>query len=581
MLRLFLPLLLALVSCGFVALPLENGANSSRTDAHAADGKGGWLDLGSHDLSILPAGKSKYAGVEFAVPPSGDETAKNCIVLGRSGAGNAKLALKDPVEGDFLYLLHANGEGPAPETHKPIGKVVLRYADGTVAEHAVRTGADVSHWTSGRSFANAARAWTEYNFNTQVSLFASKFRLEPSKRLAEVSFAANGTCPWMIIAATVDKDVRLCPVRGSVEPTGSYKSPAPPVGLGRFPGKRPKNVILIIGDGMGHGAAQVASYYKHGCADGAYFQRFPVIGLCSTFSADRAVTDSAAAATAFSTGVKTSNGVLGLQVDDKHARTNAVMLTSVAAHAHRLGRGVAIMTSEPLFGATPAAFFAHALSRGDKELVCAQAAECGYDVLVGAARAEAWFRPESQGGNRKDGRDLVAEMCAKGYALTRTPAEMSAVPKGAKVLGMLNTFGDEESVGAAVKAAIGRLADHPNGFFMMAECADTDHACHRNDSSETVKSVSMVEFMAQAAVDFAQVRGDTLVVVTGDHDTGHPSVIKGGGPDGRLCIQWMDTSHTRFPVAVYAYGPGAELFEGLIDNTDIAKNVMRLLGLED
>ena len=293
------------------------------------------------------------------------------------------------------------------------------------------------------------------------------------------------------------------------------------------------------------------------------------------------MTDSAASATAFATGTKTSNGVLGLQVDERHDRRNAVRLVSVAARAKAQGRGVAILTSDPLYGATPGAFYAHVTSRGDTEKICEQAADSGYDVLVGASGTEAWFRPAGRGGKRKDGRDLVGEMARKGYALVHTAAEIAAAPKGARILGSLTSFGDEESIGEAMTAVLGRLGGCEAGFFMMAECTETDHACHGNDPSATVKAVSMVEFMAKAAVDFAQSRGDTLVLVSADHDTGHPLVLRGGGPSGRLLIQWTDTSHTMYPVPLHAYGPGAELFDGLMDNTDIAKNIARLLDLPE
>ena len=567
-----------------VPVPLADVANASRVDGEAADGKGGWLDLGSNDLGVLPAGEASYAGVPFVVPPAGDETAKNCLVLGRKGAEAVTLGLKTPVEGRSLFLLHAIADGPAPETRREIGRIRLQYADGSSAERSVCVGVDVSDWTSGRSFANSARAWTEYNHNTQVSLFVSQFELKPSNRLSEVSFAADGSCPWMVVAATVADKIRLRPIRGGVEPTGEFKSPEPPTGLGRFPvGQKPKNVILIIGDGMGLGAAQLASFYKYGCADGAYFHKLPVVGLCSTFSADRPVTDSAASATAFATGTKTSNGVLGLQVDENHDRSNAVRLVSVAARAKALGRGVAILTSDPLYGATPGAFFAHVLSRGNAATICEQAAASGYDVLVGSANTEAWLRPESKGGKRTDGRDLVAEMEGDGYRFVRTAAEIAAAPKSAKVLGSLEEFGadesarDEESLGKAITAVLGRLGGRSEGFFMMAECTETYHADHGNNSSFAVKAVSMVEFMTKTAVDFARKRGDTLVVVTADHDTGHPLVLR--DPSGRLCIQWTDTSHTKYPVPIHAYGPGAELFEGALDNTDIAKNIARLMEL--
>ena len=572
------------LSCGFVALPLEQVANSSRTDAQAADGKGGWLDLGSNDLHVLPAGKASYAGVDFVVPPDGDETAKNCLVLGRKGAETATLKLAEPAKGQSLCLLHAIAEGPAPETHKAVGTLRLRFDDGSSVEREIRVGTDVSEWTCGRSFANAARAWTDYNHNTQVSLFASQFPLKSGAKLAEVEFAANGTCPWMVVAASVADKVHLRPIRSSVEPTGAFKSPEPPPALKRFPvGQKPKNVILIIGDGMGQGAAQLASQYKYGCADGVYFHKLPVCGLCSTFSASAPVTDSAASATAFATGTKTSNGVLGLQVDEKHDRKNPVQLTSVAARAKAQGRGVAILTSDPLYGATPSAFYAHVLARGESAKICEQAADCGYDVLVGSVRTEAWFRPESKDGKREDGRDLVAEMEKKGYTFARTVKDIAAAPKASKILGSLEEFGrdessrTEEALGEAMKAVFGRLGDRAEGFFMMAECTETDHANHGNNSSFAVKAVSMVEFMAKAAVDFALKRGDTLVVVTADHDTGHPLVLR--EPSGRLCVQWTDTSHTKYSVPVHAYGPGAELFEGLFDNTDIAKNIARLMEL--
>ena len=566
------------LSSGFVALPLENVANSSRTDSQAEDGKGGWLDLGSNDLSVLPAGKASYAGVTFAVLPGGDETAKNCLVLGRKGAETATLRLETPAEGNYLCLLHAVAGGPAPETHMAVGNLRLRFDDGSSVEWEIRVGTDVSEWTCGRSFANAARAWTDYNHNTQVSLFASRYPLKSGAKLAEVEFAANGICPWMVVAATVADKVKLRPIRGSVEPMGEFKSPEPPSGLRRFPvGQKPKNVILIIGDGMGLGAPQFASFYKYGCADGAYFHKLPVNGFCTTFSANRPVTDSAASATAFATGTKTSNGVLGLQVDEKHDRTNAVRLVSVAARAKAKGRGVAILTSDPLYGATPGAFYAHVLSRGDLGKICEQASDCGYDVLVGSAQTELWLRPEAKGGKRTDNRDLVDEMEKKGYAFVHTPEEIAAAPKAAKVLGSLKTFGSEESIGEAMKAVLGRLGDRAEGFFMMAECTETDHANHGNHSSFAIRAVSMVEFMAKAAVDFARKHDDTLVIVTADHDTGHPLVLR--NPSGRLCIQWTDTAHTRYPVPIHAYGPGAELFEGGLDNTDIAKNIARLLDL--
>lgn len=573
-----------LFSCGFTTVPLGPVANSSRVDAQAADGKGGWLDLGSNDLHVLEEGAAHYAGIKFEVPAIGDENSKTCLILGRKGAESATLKLTKPTAEGYLYLLHATANGPAAGKHAVIGKVTFTYDDGSKSEKHVRQGEDVADWTDSRNFVNAARGWTAYNHNTQVSLYVARFHWQDKKSLTSVTFEANGTCPWMILAAATDGRKNLRPLGKRMEITGTYSSPAAPTGLKRFPaGAKPKNIILIIGDGMGQALAQIASYHKYGKADAAYFQQLPIAGICTTFSANADTTDSAASATAFATGTKTSNGVVGLQVDSRYDRAHAKMLTSVAALAHAQGRGVGIVTTDTLYGATPAGFFAHVMGRGESEKICAQAAECGYDVIIATGVTEPYLRPVGQdGGKRTDGRDLVAEMEKSGYRFSRTIDELAATPRDRKMLGTLSEFchgKDETSVARAFGPVLARLGENPKGFFMMAECAGTDYAGHGNNPELAVAEVSKVEFMAEAAVEFAKKRGDTLVVVTADHTTGGPIVVRDGSAEGRLTVDFTSTSHTSMPVPVHAYGPGAERFEGLIDNTDIAHNVMELLSL--
>lgn len=568
------------LACGFTVLPLGPVANTSRVDQQAADGKGGWLDLGSNDLHVLDEGLQQYAGIPFEVPTVGDENAKTCLVLGRKGAESATLKLAKPATEGCLYLLHATANGPEAEKHAVIGKVTFGYADGTKSEEQVRQGDDVAGWTDSRSFVNAARGWTAYNHNTQVSLYVTKFPWQDKRTLSTVTFEANGTCPWMILAATTDGRKSLRPLGHRMKITGTYRSPASPTGLTRFPaGLKPKNVILVIGDGMGQALAQIASYYKYGKADEAYFQKLPIAGICTTFSANAETTDSAASATAFATGSKTSNGVVGLQVDSRHDREHAKKLTSVAELAHRRGLGVGIVTTDQLCGATPAGFFAHVLGRKESEKICAQAAASGFEVLVGSAATEPYLYPaEKNNGKRTDGRDLVAEMSGAGYSYVRTVEELTSA-KGDKMLGAISDFTAEDSVGLALKSVLARLAANEKGFFTMAECAGTDWAGHGNDPERAVAEVSKVEFMAEAAIEFAKRRGDTLVVVTADHTTGGPIVVRDGSSEGRLTVDFTSVGHTSMPVPVHAYGPGAERFEGLIDNTDIAHTLVDLLDL--
>ena len=183
------------------------------------------------------------------------------------------------------------------------------------------------------------------------------------------------------------------------------------------------------------------------------------------------------------------------------------------------------------------------------------------------------------GGKRKDGRDVLAEMERIGYVSVTSQVDFAVAPCGKKAIGFfLEEMQDEESLAAAVRTALARVGDAPKGFFMMAETATTDHGNHANLPSKSVLGALQAEWAASVALDFAEKRGDTLVVVTADHETGGLSVAC--SPDGgAVSFHYAATSHTYLPVAVFAYGPGAEKFEGLIDNTDIGRSLKDLLGL--
>lgn len=566
-------------AASFVNLPLDSVANASRRDEVAGDGKGGWLDLGSNDLRVLPAGQRDYAGVPFAVPDCPDADTRTALVLGCRGETRAELAVRPGIHGGRLYLLHAVAGGGSPEKQPTVGTVKFKYVDGVQREAKVCLGRDVGEWTSGRTYENAARAWTAYNDNTQVSLFISGFDLDPSRELRSVRFKTNGDCPWMVVAATVGRGAKVEGLKSQKELSGTFRAPpAWTSPLKRFPaGARPKNVILLIGDGMGPGAVRLASLHQHGRDGALVMQQLPVAGLCTTQPANAPVTDSAAAATAFATGSKTSCGVIGLGIVTSEDRKNPRPLVSVAAEAHAAGRAVALVTNDRITGATPGGFYAHVSSRGDAARVAEQAAASGYEVLVGAPSGRRVFLPEGLDGQRKDGRDIIREMTASGYACVTSQQAFAAAPRTAKVVGFfLDESQGEDSVAMALTTALGRVGDAPKGFFMMCESGLPDHGNHGNDPNRSVRGVLQVDWMASAALDFATRRDDTLVIVTADHETG--SVVAARSPDGgKVTVYYGATSHTSAPVALFAYGPGAECFEGLIDNTDIAKTLRRLL----
>lgn len=565
---------------GFVPVSLEGVANAARMDEHAKDGRGGWLDLGSNDLRVLPSGSQILAQIPFDVPVCTGECHRTAIVLGRGGKERLELAAPAGLRGKRVYLLHAIAGGPLPQKHEIAARLTVTYKGGKAVERRLRTGRDVADWTTGKNFGNAARGWTAYNKHTQVSLFVSGFDLDENCDIERMAFSAEGNCPWMVLAVTVGDKMEPKGLKEKKPLKGAYLAPPPRTSaLKVFPaGLRPKNVILIIGDGMGQGAQRIASLYQHGRDGALWIHQFPFAGFCTTTPANAPVTDSAASATAFACGSKTSCGTLGLRIISDAERKQPKRLVSVAEKAHAAGMAVALVTNDRLVGATPGGFYAHVAGRGEVATIAEQASVCGFDVLVGSAgNRQSPFLPAANGGMRKDGRNLLDEMVRAGYASVDAQVAFDAVPATQKAIGLFSKFEGEKSIAAAVSTTLRHVGEAPKGFFMMAECATTDYGGHGNDPSLSVLGVMQLEWMVKAAVDFAEARGDTLVVVTADHETGGIYVVRGA--TGGIVVNYGATSHTGAPVPIYAYGPGAERFADNIDNTDIARFCCEMLEL--
>jgi alkaline phosphatase len=558
----------------FTPLAFGDAANTGFSDAQPNDRQGGWTDQGGHDLRVLPSGKLTHSSVPFNILSETSAPGKTCIVLGGTKRAYLPSSATLPVpelRGACLYLLHAAAWcPPAQAKDNMTGVLTVEYANGASSEIHVRFGRDVSDWTSPDSYKNAARAWTAYNGNTQVSLFLSRFALKklPVKALR---LEARDSA-WMVVAASLGDETPLVPLKADLTLDKTYLAPALDAPLTRAASAAaPKNIILVIGDGMGDGAIKLTSLYQHKADGRLVLQQLPVAGFCTTHSASSLVTDSAASSTAIACGHKTGNGTIGL-ISDKSR------VTSFAEAARKEGRAIGLITSDAITGATPAGFYAHVSARGSYSDVADWAASSAYDILVGNTNGKAWFVPKAASGQRADARNLLTEMTAAGYTVSEDPAAFAQTPADKRALGFMakGTLDSETCLAQLTETALARLAKNEKGFFLMTECTITDGGGHGNKPELTVRGTLQVDWAVKAAVDFARKRGDTLVLVTADHETGGITCGITNNPPGKLVMNYSTTSHTGAPVRLYAYGPGANLFSGTIDNTDIAKNIARL-----
>jgi alkaline phosphatase len=287
---------------------------------------------------------------------------------------------------------------------------------------------------------------------------------------------------------------------------------------------------------------------------------------------DDLITDSAAGATAFSCGVKTYNAAIGVDKD-------TVPVETVLEIANKRGRATGLVTTTTIVHATPASFIAHQPHRDQYEEIAADFLDTPVDLFIGGGLK--YFT------NRADGRDLKAELTAKGYYVSDyTQEELGAVrvPTGAK-LGYLTSYSDPVPVAqgrdyfdTAVQLSLGFLPNQSKkGFFMMIEGGQIDWGGHANDSDYLVSEMLEFDKVIGRVLDFARTDGETLVIVTADHETGGYSILKHSTVDS-LKTAFTTDYHTGDFIPVFAFGPGAEAFSGVYQNTDICKKMKHALG---
>jgi len=400
------------------------------------------------------------------------------------------------------------------------------------------------------------------------------------------------------------------------------------------------NVIFLVGDGMAANQLLLASILE---ARVLTTMTLPYTGLMTTYSSDSWVTDSAPAGTALFAGYKTLNKAIGVL-------RNRESVPSIFEIAKNAGYRIGVVVTCQITHATPAAVYGHVSDRNDELTLAKQFADSGL-VDVAFAGGWQWFLPEGKGGVRKDGLDLIELLKSKGYQYITSASELKTV-SAQKVLGLfaknyLEPVSDRPSnqptLDVMTAKAIELLSSDDRPFMLMVEGSQIDWEAHANDFYGVWKEVVEFDRAVKVALDFARRDGNTLVIVTGDHETGGLSLSKGGytinvdqarnakgtttmflkqyniadkekfiaglkqwygielkdseyenlskiSPNNlrrelarfvgeKLGFGWTTFDHTAGVVPVYTYGIGAELFTGFMDNTDIARLILKVTSL--
>jgi len=340
------------------------------------------------------------------------------------------------------------------------------------------------------------------------------------------------------------------------------------------PQKKAKNVILLIGDGMGLTQISAGLYMNNNRLE---LERMPIVGLHKPYASNSLVTDSAAGATAFACGVKTYNGAIGVDPD-------TVAIETILEEAEQRGLATGLVATSTIVHATPASFIAHEKSRTMYEDIAADFLDTEIDFFVGGGK-KFFDRRES------DDRNIYAELEEKGYLVSdyfkRNLKRVN--PDYTRNFAYFTADADPLPVSQGrdyLKPASKMAADFLNkrdtdnkGFFLMIEGSQIDWGGHANDSDYIVTEMIDFDSAIGAILDFAEKDGETLVVVTADHETGG-FAINPGSNFGRIEPAFTSDYHTAALIPVFAYGPGSELFAGIYENIDIYTKMRRALGFE-
>lgn len=341
--------------------------------------------------------------------------------------------------------------------------------------------------------------------------------------------------------------------------SGTFSFLPKPVKISEY--EQCKNVIFLIGDGMGFNSIEMAEKYLGRELES--FDEFTLSGKSDTDSATAHKTDSAAGGTALATGVRVSIGTVGVYPDDIDAKYSHPMnLTELAVSQ---GKSAGVVTTAKTWDATPAAFSAHAASRDDYKTIHKQQSQSDLTLLWGMG----------------DGKLDLGLMESSGFEIVTNEEEMNALDGSKRSFGQFagGAWNDETAdadgmptLSDMTEKAIDILDDDADGFFLMVEGAHIDKNSHNMDKKGMSQALDGFDKAIKVALDYAKENGNTLVIVTADHETG--GIVKIGS-------QYVYTvpDHTTADVPLFVYGCNNFIQNGtLIENREIARRVACVMG---
>lgn len=335
-------------------------------------------------------------------------------------------------------------------------------------------------------------------------------------------------------------------------------------------GKKVKNVILMIGDGMSLMHIQAAWTCNRGHL---WLENAQFTGLSKTPATNRLITDSGSGGTSLATGYKTRYHAVGVDEDGNK-------LKSLVDYAKEAGKSAGVAVTCRLWDATPCDFLSHNIDRDNEQELIAEMANSPVDYVFGGGAK--FFT------NRKDGRNIFKELEKKGYKVftSRTDLETISKEKGNSKVYCVpfevdTPLPDERGdlLARASIAGMNLLNQNKNGFFMMVEGSQLDDYGHFNQLDMLMKETLDFDQTFGSIIKWAAEDGETLVVVTADHETGGMTVLDGDYKEGRVEVNFSTKNHSGTMVPVYAFGPGSENFSGFMDNTDICWKIKALMNM--